>query len=125
MSSNLYTILAEKYPFISIITYGAKQEEFVCIIQNADSLVTCIYDFGSLRSDEERKLFLELGEKWWWESSKLIGIDLFLKNEFVQFQKCLKVLITRECNLVIGPCTSLALLSQRKKRRSTIVVKKL
>jgi hypothetical protein len=122
----LHTALSEKYPFLSIIVYGEKEdEEIVGIIQHYDQTITCVYDFGLLTSKEEQKEFLELGERWWFESNKLLPINIFLHEEFSKFNRIFKILATRNTNLICGPATSLNLLIQKKKRRSTIVVKRL
>jgi len=46
----------EKYPFLSLVTYGGN--EYIGIIQNQDDAVLSIYDFGRLNSDEYKNLFL-------------------------------------------------------------------
>ena len=70
MPNNLYEKLNQSFPFLSIITYGDSQDEYVGIIQNADSIITSVYDFSLLKTDEEKKLFLTLGEKWYYESNR-------------------------------------------------------
>jgi hypothetical protein len=125
MTSNLYTTLTNKFPFISVILYGSSQEEFVGIIQNADNTITSIYDFGLLKTDEEKKLFLTLGEKWYYESNRQLPINIYLREEWKPFDKVFKTFITKELTVIHGPSTSLSALSQKKKRRSIMVVKKL
>jgi len=121
----IYQTLTEKFPFLSIVVYGAREEELVGVIQNADPVVTCLYDFGMIQSDSEKREFLMLAERWWFESNKLLPINIFLKDEWSKFRYTFKTLATKETVLVHGPCTSLSLLTQKKKRRSTIVVKRL
>jgi len=125
MTSKLYQTLSEKFPFISVILYGDSQDEYVGIIQNADNIITSIYDFGLLKSDEEKHLFLELGEKWYYESNRQLPINIYLKDEWQSFDKVFKTFITKELQVIHGPSTSLSALSQKKKRRSIMVVKKL
>ena len=57
--------LLEKYPFISYIGYGGN--EYIGIVQNVDDYLTSVYDFGSLRTEDEKSLFLALGDTWWWK----------------------------------------------------------
>jgi hypothetical protein len=125
MISNLYKSLSDKFPFISILKYGDNEDEFVGIIQNTDTIITSIYDFGALQSDEEKKIFLTLGEKWYFESNRQLPINIYLKKEWEQFDKIFKTFITKEVQIVHGPVTSLNSLSQKKKRRSIIVVRKM
>ena len=122
---NLYQTLTEKFPFISVVLYGGNQDEFVGIIQNADNVTTSLYDFGMLKTDEEKKQFLELGEKWYFESNRQLPINIYLKEEWEPFSNIFKTFVSRELTVVHGPCTSLAALSQKKKRRSILVIKKM
>ena len=55
--------LLEQHPYISHIIYGGK--DYIGVIQNADEIITSIYDFSALKSDEEKRRFLELAEQWW------------------------------------------------------------
>lgn len=121
----LYKTLSEKFPFISILLYGASQEEYVGIIQNSDNIVTSIYDFGSLIDDQEKKDFLTLGEKWYFESNRQLPINIYLKNEWKPFEKIFKTFISKEVTVIYGPTLNLNSLSKKKKRRSITIVKKL
>ena len=125
MASNLYQTLASRFPFITVVLYGTNGDEFVGIIQNADSITTSIYDFGMLTDDEEKKQFLTLGERWYFESNRQLPINIFLKTDWEPFQKIFKTFITKELTIIHGPSTSLSALSQKKKRRSITVVRKM
>ena len=125
MTSILYQTLTNKFPFISVILYGDSQEEYVGIIQNADNTTTSIYDFGLLKTEDEKKLFLTLGEKWYYESNRQLPINIYLKEEWYPFDKIFKTFISKELTIIHGPSTSLNALSQKKKRRSIMVIKKL
>ena len=121
--SNLYQTLSEKFPFISVILYGDSQDEFVGIIQNTDATITCLYDFGLLKTDDEKRKFLELGEKWYYESNRQLPINIYLKEEWKELDVIFKTFITKETTIVHGPATSLTNLRQKKKRRSITVVR--
>ena len=123
--SDLYQTLSNRFPFISVVRYGASQEEYVGIIQNADSVTTSMYDFGAIQTDEEKRLFLLLGERWYYESNRQLPINIFLKHEWDPFQNIFKTFITKELQVIHGPATSLSTLGYKKKRRSIMVVKKL
>jgi len=125
MTSNLYQTLSQKFPFISVILYGDAQDEYVGIVQNADAIITSIYDFGLLKGEDEKKLFLTLGEKWYYESNRQLPINIYLKNEWEPFLKIFKTFITKEVTVIHGPSVSLSSLSAKKKRRSIMVVKKI
>lgn len=116
--------LLKQYPFISCISYSGRG--YLGIVQNLDDVVTSFYDFGSLRTSDQRVLFLELGETWWWESNRKIPINLFLKTDWQPFKFSLKVFSSRDAQLEFGPYVSLKELVQKKyKRRSLTLVKKI
>lgn len=116
-----YTQLLEKYPFISFVTYGGK--DYVGIIQNVDDLITTIYDINTLKEKNQILRYLELGEIYWWESSRKIPINVFLKNEWKEFKICLKTFNTKDVEIKHGPYISLKeiALSKSKKRSITLI----
>ena len=59
MGDDFLKQLSEKYPFISVVSYG--KEEFVGIIQNQDTHVTTLYNYGKIVDPVLKKKFLELG----------------------------------------------------------------
>jgi hypothetical protein len=116
--------LLTNYPFISYIGYGGN--EYIGIIQNVDDILTSVYDFGALKTEDEKTEFLTLGESWWWESNRLIPINVFLRFEWAQFRYCLKTLNSKDVQLKFGPYVSLKEIAAKKsKRRSITLVRKL
>jgi hypothetical protein len=123
MDTNKIEQMLEKYPFLAIVKYAAN--EFVCIIQNLDGDVTTIYDYGSLRTEEERVDFLNFADQWWWESNRMIPINIFLKDDWKKFNYSVKTLISKEVEIVAGHCVRLEDLStKRTKRKSIQLVKR-
>lgn len=115
--------LQDNFPFISVINHVDK--EYVGIIINQDSAITSIYDYSSIKTEEERKLFLELGEAWWWESNRLIPINIFLAREIHPFRYIIKNFSSKDVKLMFGPCTSLNdIIIKRIKRKSITLVRK-
>ena len=115
--------LLEKYPYLSYITYGGN--DYVGIIQNSDEQITTLYDFASLRTPEQKTRFLDLGEVWWWESNRIIPINVFLKSDWTQFKFCVKTMNSKDVNIVLGPQLSLKEMAmKRSKRRSITLVRK-
>lgn len=110
--------LLEKYPFFAIIQYS--DIEYVCIIQNQDGDITTIYDYNSLKTDEDKKLFIELANQWWWESNRMIPINVFLKEDWKQFRYSAKTLITKECNIIAGHTVKLNDIAGRRTKRKMI-----
>ncbi len=104
--------------------YGGN--DYIGIVQNADEQITTIYDFGSLKTPEQKAKFLELGEQWWWESNRLIPINVFLKADWVVFKPCVKTMNSKDVEIKVGPQTSLKeMASKRSKRRSITLVRRL
>jgi len=116
--------LLDQYPFISYVGYGGN--EYIGIIQNVDDILTSVYDFGALRTEEEKALFLALGDSWWWESNRLIPINVFLRQEWFPFRYCLKTLNSKDVEIKFGPYVSLKEIAAKKsKRRSITLVRRL
>ena len=115
--------LLDKYPFITYLIYGGN--EYLGIIQNSDDQITTIYDFGSIRTTEQKRRFLELGEQWWWESNRIIPINVFLKQEWAEFKFCVKTLNSKDVDIKLGPQLNLKdMAARRSKRRSITLVRK-
>ena len=123
MDENYKKILLEKHPYLSYITYGGN--DYIGIIQNVDDSITTIYDFSVLRTDEQKVTFLELAEVWWFESNRLVPINVFLKAEWIVFRPTLKTLNSKDVDIKFGPHLSLKEMSLRRgKRRSITLVRK-
>lgn len=115
--------LSETHPFMSVVSYA--NQEYVGIIQNSDDVVTTLYDYGAIIDKEEKNKFLSLGEVWWWESNRLIPINLFLKEEWTYFKIFLRTFNTKSLTILHGPVCSIQELTKRRlKRKSITLVKK-
>jgi hypothetical protein len=118
-----YKKLLDRFPFISYLTYGGN--EYVGIIQNFDEIITTIYDYSLLRTLEQKSRFLELADQWWWESNRLVPINVFLKQDWADFKICLKTFNSKDVIIHHGPYVSLKEIAQkRSKRRSITLVRK-
>ena len=115
--------LLDKYPFLSYLTYGGN--EYVGVVQNFDDVITSIYDFGLIKNQEDKLRFLLLGDTWWWESNRLVPINIFLKKDWAPFKMILKTFNSKDVDIKYGPCVSLKENAQkRSKRRSITLVRK-
>jgi hypothetical protein len=108
----------ENYPFISCVR--SNNTEYVGIIINFDEFITTIYDISSIRSNEERKAFLEMGEVWWWESNRRIPINIFLKREMQVFRHTIKTFNSKDIELVFGPSVNLSDIAEKRIKRKSI-----
>jgi len=120
MENNILEQLAEKYPFLTVCRYA--EEEYVGIIQNNDNEITSIYDFGQLPTLELKTAFLQLGESWWWESNRLVPINLFLKQEWYPFKPYTRTFMNKSLDVLSGPVTSLNNMTDNKRRRKSITL---
>lgn len=112
--------LSEKYPFISLISYG--NDEYIGIIQNKDVIITSFYDFSAIKDDNQKRLFLELADQWWWESSRKIPINIFLKQDWVIFKYCLRNFNSKDVVILHGPYVSLSELAEKRSKRRSITL---
>ena len=115
--------IEEKFPFLSVVTYGGN--EYIGIINNQDAFITSMYIYTDLRSDEDRAKFVELGEDWWWESNRMIPINIFLNKDMEQFKYIMMTMNSKDVKVTLGPTVNLNKLSvKRVKRKSVQLLKK-
>jgi hypothetical protein len=112
--------IEKNFPFISVVAYGG--QEYVGIIVNQDSTVTTMYIFTKLRTEEDKKLLLELGEVWWWESNRMIPINIFLRKEIVSLNYSLMTMNSKDVKVTVGPCVNLNNLSLKRVKRKSVQV---
>jgi len=110
--------IRENFPFISVVHYGGL--EYVGIIINQDQYVTSLYNYESLKNEEDRKIFLELGEAWWWESNRTIPINIFLKAEMEPYKYSVMTMNTKDVTVVFGPTINLHNISIKRVKRKVI-----
>lgn len=124
IQNEFFKKLSENHPFITICSYA--NQDYVGIVQNRDEIVTTIYDYGSIVDAIAREKFLELGDVWWWESNRLIPINLFLKDEWSIFKPYLRTFNNKSLTILHGPTCSISELNKRRsKRRSITLVKRI
>lgn len=118
MKSTTPTTFQSNYPFVSCVK--SNDIEYVGIVINFDSFVTSIYDISVIRSEDERKIFLEMGEIWWWESNRKIPINIFLKKEMQLFRYAIKTFNSKDIELVFGPSVNLSEIAEKRIKRKSI-----
>jgi len=120
MGNDVFSKLADKYPFITLCVYASI--EYVGIVQNQDDLVTTIYDFGSIQDMDAKRQFLELANVWWWESNRSIPINIFLKSDWDPFRVYLKTFVNKDLEILHGPVCSLIDIARKKTKRKSITL---
>jgi len=112
------SIFQTNYPFISCIK--SNDIEYVGIIINLDSFVTSMYDISVIKEDDQKKMFLEMGETWWWESNRKIPINIFLKQEMQFFKYAIKTFNSKDIELIFGPTVNLSEIAEKRIKRKSI-----
>jgi hypothetical protein len=110
--------IEENYPFISVVTYGGS--EYVGIITNQDQFVTSMLVYSNLRSLKEKKKFLELGETWWYESNRLIPINIFLRREIDLIKYCMITMNSKDVKISLGPTVNISNLAVKRVKRKNV-----
>tara|TARA_E500000178_G_scaffold130926_1_gene130773 strand:+ start:7025 stop:7393 length:369 start_codon:yes stop_codon:yes gene_type:complete len=115
--------IEENFPFLSVVTYGGA--EYIGIINNQDNFITSMYIYTNLKSDADKQKFIELGEVWWWESNRMIPINIFLNNDMDQFKYVQMTMNSKDVKVTMGPTVNLNKLHiKRVKRKSVQLLKK-
>ena len=112
------SVFQSNYPFISCIK--SNETEYVGIIINLDNFVASIYDISNIKTEDEKKVFLEMGEVWWWESNRKIPINIFLKKEMQLFKYAIKTFNSKDVELVFGPTVNLSEIAEKRIKRKLI-----
>jgi len=113
----------DKFPFLSLCRYG--QNEYIGIIQNVGNNIASIYVYNKLKDKQDKKLFLDLGEEWWWESNRLIPINIILGQRWSLFKPILTTFTLKDFEVLYGPTVSLQdVIQKRVKRRQIQLVRK-
>jgi len=124
IQNDFFKKLSETHPFITVCSYAG--QDYVGIVQNRDDMVTTIYDYGSIIDQELRDQFLILGDIWWWESNRLIPINLFLKGDWNPFKPYIRTFNNKSLSILHGPICSMSELGKRRtKRKSITLIKKM
>jgi hypothetical protein len=110
--------IQENFPYMSVVTYGGN--EYIGIIINQDVTVTSMYIYTNLKSELEQRAFLELGEAWWWESNRMIPINIFLRGEIQPFKYAIMTMNSKDVKVAIGPCVNLNNLSVKRVKRKSV-----
>ena len=115
--------IKEKFPFLSGIR--CQTTEYIGIIQNSDDKIISFYDYESIKTVEEKKAFLNLGETWWWESNRLLPINIFMQGQMCDFRYCLKTVVNKDVEIMFGSITSLNnIMRKRIKKRQIQLIRK-
>ena len=95
----------------------------VGIIQNESPKMVLFYDYEKIRDSEHQKLFLQLGDSWWWGSNQALPVDSFIGEDFDIFGSSLTGYPKKSIDEIHGPTISLQeqYLKRVKKKKIEIV----
>jgi hypothetical protein len=82
--------------------------------------VASIYSYADIRTEEQKQLFLEMGEVWWWESNRKIPINIFLKKEMIEFRPFIKTFNSKDVEVIFGPVVNLSEIAEKRVKRKSI-----
>ncbi len=118
---DLHLTMLDKFPFLTIVGYA--DNEYIGIIQNIDSHIASLYAYDRIHDAEDRKLFLSLGEEWWWETNRKLPINIALINRWPFTYTCQSFSV-KQMTIVAGPEVKLNdQITKRIKRRSINLLK--
>lgn len=106
------------FPFITCIRIG--DNEYVGIIINLDDNVVSLYNYADIRTEQEKHVFLEMGEVWWWESNRKIPINIFLKQEMANYRTYIKTFNSKDVEVIFGPTVNLGDIAEKRVKRKSI-----
>lgn len=111
----------EKY--IAHIRYA--DEDYCGVIINRDKGVVSFYDLAVLRAANLHDSFIAHCEIWWWESNRLIPINIFIGFDvFKQYSFAIKTFATKRTVISSGYVTDLKVLIKHQRKKKTFLVKR-
>ena len=120
LTPEFFNQLSNTHPFMTVCSYA--NQDYVGIIQNRDDSVTTLYDYGAILDADIKAKFLEFGEVWWWESNRLIPINLFLKEDWTSFKPYLRTFTNKSLVILHGPVCSMNEFHKRRSKRKSITL---
>lgn len=118
-----YQTLLDDFPFLTLVSYGGN--EYVGIIQNVDNNLASMYNYESIKTIDQKQLFLELGEEWWWGTNRMIPINIIFRTQFQIFRPILITFTIKDFEIIHGPSLSLSdIIQKRVKRKNIQLIKK-
>ena len=114
----------QNFPFLTLGKY--LDQDYLGIVGNSDAQIVSMYVYSMLPDDESKKMFLQLGEEWWWETNRMLPINVALKERWMPFRPAMKTFISKDFELITGPCVSLdTVMVKRIKRRQIQLMRKI
>lgn len=113
-----YQTLLNDFPFLTLVKYGGN--EYVGIIQNIDNNLASMYNYENIKTIDDKKEFLELGEEWWWGTNRMIPINIIFKSRWTKYRTSLVTFTIKDFEILHGPSLSLSNIIQKRVKRKNI-----
>lgn len=110
--------LLEEFPFLTLAKYS--REEYLGIVQNQDGNLISMYIYEDIKPVELRAVFLELGSEWWWETNRLIPINIIIGQRFSIFRSSLRTFNIKDFEIIHGPSVCLKDIMQKRVKRKNV-----
>lgn len=111
--------IQKTHPYLSLLKV-ANKEEYLGIVQNADQRLISLYNYNAL-PEALKKVFLNYGSVWWWESNRQLPINIFIGESFSIFRRYLVSFSIKETKVMFGPVVQLSDITNNKRiRRKTV-----
>jgi len=111
--------IKEKFPFLTIGYYEVNDIYYTGIIQEIKKDFLILYDYNSIKNKNFKKIFLLLGDKWWWESNRKIPINIYFNKEFQIFSDCIKKFQRKNFLIIYTPDIKFETNFQKKRKHLT------
>lgn len=114
----------EKHEFLTFLVLKDELGWKCGVVQNSNNRFITFYDIAKIRDEKTLARFMQLADKWWWESGMSLPIDAFIGHEFDEFRDILTTLPKKTLGEdAIGPVYSITehYLKRVKKRRIELV----
>lgn len=123
MTNNKLEQFLDEYPFLTVAVYG--KNEYLGIVQNQDANLISMYIFDEIKTLELRRAFLEYGAEWWWETNRMIPINIILGRRFAPFRGSLRTFNIKDFEIKYGPSVCLKdIMQKRVKRKNVQLIRK-
>ena len=94
-------------------------------MQNQDNNVTSMYIYEQIKDSRLKKVFLQLGEEWWWETNRKIPINIIMGGRFRIFRESLVTFTNKDFEVLHGPSICLRdIMQKRVKRKNVQLIRK-
>jgi hypothetical protein len=115
--------LLDEYPFLTAAVYG--KNEYLGIIQNQDGNLISMYVYEEIKTTALRQEFLACGAEWWWETNRMIPINIILGPKFYPFRPALRSFNVKDFEIKYGPTVCLKdIMQKRVKRKNVQLIRK-